>query len=441
MEDTFINALDAIPSPQEACERKLVTGFDDAEVLARFLKSVDHVNQARKEPLPFKPRVVVLEGLDGCGKSTACATLVKALVAAKGAADVRASRTPTASLDEVRQFFDGLKAMTCADRDRVYRAKRAFYLLSNYVLQNEMIEECAAAQKSLIFVVDRYYSSTASYSAGQETTTLPEVDALPLPWPEDLLRPDVILVLCASPAKREARAKARGADEFKAYERLLEEDPALGERIVRAMLRMPGSVAVNADQPADAVAADCLRHALACLSTPPAAPLVAPLPAVKVAPAAATGHTTVFLLGTHASGKSTLGRALAGRLGYAYQDELGNRLRGSEKEKMADGHRGGYHAGWDARVFAAEEARDGETEGSRVVETWHVGNCLWAWQRHGEGEEEEYARPDVRQRWVDRTRRAVDEEHRRGRRVLYVLLKVRYIEKYMLWVDQPGSPI
>jgi len=100
---------------------------------------------------------------------------------------------------------------------------------------------------------------------------------------------------------------------------------------------------------------------------------------------------TLALTGCHASGKTTIGKALAKLLGWRFDPELGEVLR--EKNKLQPGgHMYGDGSSssnneerntamdWDDLIFDAETARDKEcAEGGhcRVVETWHVGNSKW----------------------------------------------------------------
>ena len=119
---------------------------------------------------------------------------------------------------------------------------------------------------------------------------------------------------------------------------------------------------------------------------------------------------TVVVMGSHTAGKSTVGAEVAQRLQWQWDSELGTSLRGAQEEM------GNYGAAWDETIHKAEVARDQErmsSKTSRVVETWHLGNYVWALTRHPEQEEE------LRRRALN----AILEEQETTR-VLLVLLQI-----------------
>jgi len=89
----------------------------------------------------YIPRLTVIEGLDGSGKSTIVSQIANVL-------DIIPKSTPTKSLHFVRDYIDG-------HNDAIIR--RAFYMMSNYMLVKEMTEECNNVCKNLHFVIDRYH--------------------------------------------------------------------------------------------------------------------------------------------------------------------------------------------------------------------------------------------------------------------------------------------
>jgi ABC-type oligopeptide transport system ATPase subunit len=95
---------------------------------------------------------------------------------------------------------------------------------------------------------------------------------------------------------------------------------------------------------------------------------------------------TIAIIGTHGSGKSTIGTKLANLLGCRFDPELGTILR-DQDSLVTSGHLHGNGSStktsqdeqqdWDDRIHSAEVKRDEESSGNRVVETWHLGNKSW----------------------------------------------------------------
>lgn len=90
----------------------------------------------------------------------------------------------------------------------------------------------------------------------------------------------------------------------------------------------------------------------------------------------------IALIGPHAAGKSTLGRALSRRLGIPFDPELGDLLGRDPRWRPNGGTALDPQAAFDAEVFRQELARD-RARGStpRVVESWHPGNLAYAQHR------------------------------------------------------------
>lgn len=201
--------------------------------LAAFFELLDEVElelpTVRVEHAAKRPFVVAVEGLDGCGKST----VVRGLAEDLGG---RACATPSSSLIGVRPAFD----------KRGGPVARAFYTVSNYVLQHEILKD----ERHSVFVVDRWFSSTCAYSiAWKNTTGGPEaIDALPphlFRWPEDLHPPQLQLLLRLEDSVRIARVKDRAAgisdtSRYNPWDQRLTDDLDLGRRIMRAHERSIG---------------------------------------------------------------------------------------------------------------------------------------------------------------------------------------------------------
>ena len=91
----------------------------------------------------------------------------------------------------------------------------------------------------------------------------------------------------------------------------------------------------------------------------------------------------LVLTGPHGVGKTTLGRAVAGVLGWTWQEELGYRMRLQALERDPGAGPALPQEEFDRRLFRAELKRDAAslTLGARVVETWHPGNMAYARMR------------------------------------------------------------
>ena len=130
-------------------------------------------------------------------------------------------------------------------------------MCSNYHLLYELHMQCQEQQKDMTFVIDRFYSSTAAYTIGGQTSgEEKEIDDLykECPdlfiWPHDLLIPNVILLLEADEAVRMNRLSRRLIDpDANEYDELLRKYKDLGRRIHKCikMLRHVESIDANKD--------------------------------------------------------------------------------------------------------------------------------------------------------------------------------------------------
>ena len=187
--------------------------------------------------------VVVVEGLDGSGKSS----LVQGLTSSSSffGYECQATGTPTASMTAVRPVFDRQGGLVA----------RAFYMCSNYVLHYEIHQLAAARSRrvvdnhptnKVIVVVDRWYASTAAYSIAYKNTTggcetIDALDCTLFQWPLDLLRPDLMLLLRVDDTVRRERVHKRAKpDDDNPWDRRLNDDTQLGQRIMRALERVTG---------------------------------------------------------------------------------------------------------------------------------------------------------------------------------------------------------
>ena len=139
----------------------------------------------------FRHPVIAIEGIDGCGKSTLCASLVERL--GPGA---QLLQTPSPRMSRLRHVFDA-----CDESVR-----RAYYSLCNYSVAQDVIQAAALGP----VVVDRYWYSTVAYALAQ-TKRCALVNSNIIPeWPHDLLRPSAVLLLTVGEEERQRRIDVRG---------------------------------------------------------------------------------------------------------------------------------------------------------------------------------------------------------------------------------------
>ena len=137
-------------------------------------------------------RLIVIEGLDGTGKSTLISSLCKQL-------DATLISTPPEMFDsrisegELREFFDA------TEQSR----RREYYRSANFLASELAL---IALEKSHV-IMDRYWPSTAAFSAMDESN--PEWEELGT-FPKGFVRPDAIILLTVSEEERENRIKNRG---------------------------------------------------------------------------------------------------------------------------------------------------------------------------------------------------------------------------------------
>ncbi|XP_699055.5 UMP-CMP kinase 2, mitochondrial [Danio rerio] len=139
--------------------------------------------------------VIVIEGLDATGKTTLTEALRQSL-------NATLLKSPPQCLAPFRQRFDSEPPLI----------RRAFYALGNYITATHIAKESLRAP----VIVDRYWHSTAAYAiataVGGRVENLPKPDSELYVWPEDLLQPDLVLLLTVSPEERVRRLRDRGQD-------------------------------------------------------------------------------------------------------------------------------------------------------------------------------------------------------------------------------------
>ena len=178
----------------------------------------------------MEPLCIVVEGLDGVGKSTAVAGLVHRLNAVLLV-------TPPPALQAFRAYFDASPEF-----------KRGYYMTGNFLAASEMRAALAAGRH---VVCDRFFASTRAYALGKEAT-LPAAGDAAYAWPPELLRPPHMLQLVLPEEQRLERRAARLGTPETLEEEQLRLDALFAARVREAYARM-GCVEVSADGGADAV--------------------------------------------------------------------------------------------------------------------------------------------------------------------------------------------
>lgn len=177
---------------------------------------------------------ILLEGLDGVGKSTLAAALASKL-------NATLLCTPPMELHPYRAFFD----------QQPEAVRRAFYMLGN-LLVSRVIRSAKAEDK---FVIDRYWPSTFAYGTAsklrKERCPIDEIPTQTITWPSFLCAPTSAILLTLDEHVRQQRLCARGAQ-------TQEEEHLQREREFRALVmtmyrRIPGFIELDSTHPVDAL--------------------------------------------------------------------------------------------------------------------------------------------------------------------------------------------
>ena len=182
---------------------------------------------------PAPPLCIVLEGLDGVGKSTAAAGLAARLGA-------RLLQTPPPALRAFRGYFDAAAEPGI---------KRGFYMVGNFLAAEAMAGALAAGAP---VVCDRYFASTRAYALAKEQPLLPAAGDAAYAWPAELLRPRHMLQLVLPEERRLARRAARMDTPETREEEQLRTDTEFALRVRDAYGRL-GCTEVSAEGSEDVV--------------------------------------------------------------------------------------------------------------------------------------------------------------------------------------------
>lgn len=161
--------------------------------------------------------VILIEGLDGVGKST----LVGALATHLGATVIA---SPPNMPDPGDPSRDLRQRMDTAEK----AARREYYRASNFHA-SLLIEE---ARRHQPVILDRYWPSTASFALLDDD--IPDWEPFGT-WPLGLVEPDVMVVLTVNETKRRERMLARGL-QVTEEEELLAEGSVARAKVLTALL-------------------------------------------------------------------------------------------------------------------------------------------------------------------------------------------------------------
>lgn len=186
-------------------------------------------------------KVLVIEGLSGCGKTTICNELIKI-------PGVSAFGALPPFIHDVYDIFYSMPEPIA----------RAFEYTINYFTVREI-----SSKKPKIAVVDSFYHTTCSYPIISQFCTLEEIDNLPVSafdWPLDLPKPNLVVYLLTSTDIRLGRRR-KVDHAVNTSERYSERIVAKDARVQRAfeLVVGPTTVAVDACGSVEEVLALCVE--------------------------------------------------------------------------------------------------------------------------------------------------------------------------------------
>ena len=188
---------------------------------------------------------VLIEGLDGTGKSTLCAELCRRL-------DAAYVRTPPDSMRAYREYFDAAGGAM----------REAYYMVGNFAAGADVHALCAAGKT---VVMDRYYTATKSYILGRRVEPLPPRGDAAYAWPPALHRPTHCFLLMLPEEQRLARRAGRIEIAETEEEAALRLNPEVAARVNEAYRRF-GCIEISAEGGVGEVA-DRVLAALAAANT------------------------------------------------------------------------------------------------------------------------------------------------------------------------------
>ena len=190
---------------------------------------------------------VVLDGIDGCGKSTQAERLVVALAAHGGAPPLHVREPGSTHLGEILR-----SVLLAREHDLAPRVETLLFAAARAQMLAELVEPALAAGRHV--VCERFHPATFAYQA--VAGGLPEREVLDLleRW-AGAPKPDLVILLLLPP---EIAAKRRGAAQDRIEDKGLEFQRRVADGYARYGVIVPGAVTIDAARSVDAVARDVL---------------------------------------------------------------------------------------------------------------------------------------------------------------------------------------
>ena len=204
-------------------------------------------------------RFIVLEGIDGCGKSTQIERLAERLRAEGREVAVTAEPTDSASGKMLRAALGGKEKRTACEMAALFLLDRIYHNVSENGIE-------AMLAKGVDVICDRYYYSSLAYQGSE--TAFAWVRDMNLTCPE-IRRPDLCLFLDVEPRVSLARiAASRTSTEIYEKEELLEKFRARFLEVFAMLKETDRVVIVDASRDVDEVADAVFRAVAENTETP-----------------------------------------------------------------------------------------------------------------------------------------------------------------------------
>lgn len=218
------------------------------------LTNVTTSSTSSSSNLSLSPLSIVLEGLDGVGKSTIGKALAYRL-------NGKYLRTPPDSMLAYREYFSPYKSEPLTTEELALR--KAYYMVGNFMAGNEMKD---TVSQGVSVVMDRYYASTIAYLYGKTTGIIPNPGSIEYNWPNQLPKPKYQFVLTLPHTDRIARRAQRINEKETKEEEELRKEVTVGMNIQRiytdcfSCIEIPLDITDNVEQSVDKILARIMEE-------------------------------------------------------------------------------------------------------------------------------------------------------------------------------------